>query len=113
MSLYYMGFLVIASIGLIGYALWPKEGDQEDATIKRRMTGKRSNSVVSDVRKKAKESVAKKMVDAVAPIAIRPSMVSSAEDMSKLRTWADGRARQATSVQAAVEVAGTERKLEI
>ena len=85
MSLYYMGFLVIASIGLILYALWPKEGDQEDAVIKRRMKGRRAQNAVQDVRKQAKESVAKKMIDAVAPIAIRPSMVSNAEEMSKLR----------------------------
>lgn len=85
MSLYYMGFLVIASIGLIMYALWPKQGDQEDAVIKRRMKGRRSQNAVQDVRKQAKESVAKKMIDAVAPIAIRPSMVSNAEEMSKLR----------------------------
>jgi tight adherence protein C len=83
--MFYLGFLVLASIGLIVYALWPKEGDQEDAAIKRRMTGKRAQNAVSDVRKQAKESVAKKMVDAVAPIAIRPSMVSNPEDMSKLR----------------------------
>lgn len=84
MSLYYLGFLIIASIGLIVYALWPKENDEGDA-IKRRMSGKRSQNAVSDVRKKAKDSVAKKMVEAVAPIAIRPSMMSNSEEMSKLR----------------------------
>ena len=42
-----------------------------------------------------------------------PLSKTMSEDMSKLRTWADGRARQATSAEAAVEVAGTERKLEI
>lgn len=84
MSLYYLGFLVIASIGLIVYALWPKGDDQEDV-IKRRIAGRRSQNTVSDVRKQAKESVAKKIVDAVAPIAIRPSMISNTEEMSKLR----------------------------
>jgi tight adherence protein C len=85
MNLYLLGGLVIVSVGLIVYAFWPKKNDGGDA-IRRRMTGRKdAQAAIASIRKQAKESVAKKVIDKVAPIAVRPSMVSNIEEMSKLR----------------------------
>ena len=82
--IYILGGMVVVSIVLIVYAFWPKASNEDDA-IKRRMTGRRGQASVRELRKQAKESVAKRVLDTVAPIAIRPSMKGSAEQMSKLR----------------------------
>jgi len=84
MTLYIIGIMIVFSVALITWALWPKKNDSEDA-IKRRMTGRSAQSAVASIRQQAKDSVAKRMVDAVAPIAVRPVMPTSAEQMSKLR----------------------------
>lgn len=84
MTLYLLGGMILVSIALITYALWPK-GDDAGAAIKRRMTGRNPKSEVNALRKKAKESVAKKVMDTVAPIAVRQSTQQNAEEMSKLR----------------------------
>lgn len=84
LTYYILGGLVVLSFVLVIYALWPKPDEKEDA-IKRRVTGRRADSDVSAIRKKAKESVAKRVMDTVAPIAMR-SKVQDAEGMSKLRT---------------------------
>lgn len=84
MTAYYVvGALVVISIVLVVYSLWPAQSQDEEA-IKRRMTGRRTGPNVADLRKQAKDSVAKKVVDTVAPIAMRP-MAKDAEQMSKLR----------------------------
>ena len=84
MSLYLLGAMVVVSIALVVYALWPKP-DEEGDTIKRRMTGRRAQSQVKAVRQKAAESVAKRVMKTVAPIAVRPAKKQDAEEMSKLR----------------------------
>lgn len=84
MTLYVLGGLIVVSIGLVIYALWPKQQDDHDA-IKRRMTGRRAQSNVSDIRRRAKESVAKRVINTVAPIAVRPMHKQDAEQMSRLR----------------------------
>lgn len=83
-TMYILAAMVIVSIVLVVYAFWPKPSDENEA-IKRRMTGRRSQSAVHELRKQAKESVAKKVFDTVAPIAIRPSMKGDAAQMSRLR----------------------------
>lgn len=83
MSIYVIGFAIVFSIVLITYSLWPSS-DEEGSAIKRRMLGRTSEADVSALREKAKESVAKKVADKVAPIAGRTT-AQSAEDMSKLR----------------------------
>ena len=83
-SILLLGGLIVVSVALVIYALWPQ--DQEGGeTIKRRMSGRRVHSSVSELRKKAKESVAKRVLDTVAPIAIRPALKNDAEQISKLR----------------------------
>lgn len=84
MMLYLFGGLLVLSIVLVVYALWPKRDDEGDA-IKRRMTGKKAQDAVSAIRKQAKDSVAKRVVDTVAPIAARQSVTQDAVKMSKLR----------------------------
>jgi len=82
--LYALGGMAVVSIMLIIYAFWPKP-TQDDDIIKRRMIGRRGQSAMQELRRQAKESVAKKVMDAVAPMAIRSSMKNDAAQMSKLR----------------------------
>jgi len=84
MTLYLLGGMVVLSIMLIAYALWPKP-DESGEAVKRRMSGKRAQNAVAAVRQQAKESVAKKVMETVAPIAARKSTTQNAEEMSKLR----------------------------
>ncbi len=82
--LYALGGMAVLSITLIIYAFWPKPTQDDDA-IKRRMIGRRGQKAIQELRRQAKESVAKKVLDTVAPIAIRSSMKNDVEQMSKLR----------------------------
>ncbi len=84
MSLPLLALMLAASVALIVYALWPKAGEGEE-TIKRRMSGRSAQDAVAAVRRQAKESVARRVMETVAPLAVRPVMVGSAEDMSRLR----------------------------
>jgi tight adherence protein C len=84
-TIYVLGGMVVISVLLIVYAFWPKPSDEGEA-VKRRMTGRRGQADIHELRKQAKESVAQRVLDTVAPIAIRPSMKNDAEQMSKLRT---------------------------
>lgn len=75
--------LVVVSVALIAYALLPRRKDDQE-TIRRRMSGKRANDDVAALRAKARESVAKRVVQKFAPIATKPVMPRSAEDLSRL-----------------------------
>jgi tight adherence protein C len=80
---YILGGLILVSITLIVFAFLPK-GQKEDDAIRRRMTGRSAQDNITDLRKQAKESVAKKVLNTVAPIAIHSSM-KNVEQMSRLR----------------------------
>jgi tight adherence protein C len=84
MSLLLIIVLFLVSVLLIVFSLW-SGGSSQDETVKRRIAGRSMTSTVAAVRKQAKESVAKKVLETVAPLAIRPVMLSNAEDLSKLR----------------------------
>ncbi len=84
MEIYLLGLMIVVSITLVVYAVMPKKNKDDDA-IKRRMSGRSAQNAVAAVRQQAKESVAKRMMESVAPIAIKPAMVTDAEEMSKLR----------------------------
>lgn len=84
MPIYIIPLMIVAAVLLIGYALIPKKNDAED-TIKRRMTGRTAQSAVANLRQQAKDSVAKRVIQSVAPIAIKPVGMTNAEEMSKLR----------------------------
>lgn len=83
-NVYLIAIMLAGAVGLVIYALLPKKSSEED-TIKRRMIGRSAQQNVANVRLQAKESVAKRVMQSVAPIAVRPVMVTSAEEMSKLR----------------------------
>lgn len=76
--------LVAASLGLVIYAFWPKSGVDEDA-VKRRIMGKRGVDEAVEIQKQAKDSAAKKMLERVAPIAIKPVMPKDESQVSMLR----------------------------
>jgi len=82
--IYALGGMAVVSIMLIIYAFWPKPTQDDDA-IKRRMVGRRGQNAMQELRRQAKESVAKRVIDTVAPIAIRSSMKNDVAQMSKLR----------------------------
>ena len=84
MTYYLLGTMVVVSIALVVYALWPKP-DEEGDTIKRRMAGRKPKADTSEIRQRAKESVAKRVIKSVAPIAARSATKQDAEEMSKLR----------------------------
>ncbi|MCH8053122.1 MAG: type II secretion system F family protein [Planctomycetes bacterium] len=79
-----LGLLAVVSVGLILYALWPK-GKVDKEALKRRMMGKRGVDETIEIQKQAKESTAQKMLERVAPIAMRPVMPKSDTEVSMLR----------------------------
>ena len=82
--IYLLGGMAVLSIALLLYSFWP-QGDSDEEALKRRMTGRRAQSSVHDLRQQAKESVAKRVMDTVAPMAIRAATKNDPEQMSKLR----------------------------
>lgn len=84
MPIYLMPILAVVSIAMIVYALWPSK-NEDDERVKRRMSGRKSNADPSLVERKQKESMAKQLVQKVAPIAVRPVMPKNLDDMTKLR----------------------------
>ncbi|MHC4695532.1 MAG: type II secretion system F family protein [Planctomycetota bacterium] len=85
MTLYALATMIVFAVALIVYALLPKKADDESHSVKRRMAGKSAQINVASMREQAKESVAKRVMESVAPIAVRPVMPASAEQMSRLR----------------------------
>lgn len=84
MSLPVIALLFVISFALMVYSLWPKGAERGEA-IKRRISGRSAANSVANIRKQAKDSVAKRMLQSVAPIAVHPTMLTNAEDISKLR----------------------------
>ena len=84
MPVYVLGALIAGSLALIVYAVWPR-GDSEGDTLKRRMKGAHAVDSSATSRGPARDSVAKRVIDTVAPIAIRPVMLNNPEDVSRLR----------------------------
>jgi tight adherence protein C len=74
----------IAAVGLVVFSLRPSKKDQQEALV-RRMVGKSSKDETTEIRDKARESVATKMMEKVAPIAMRPVMPRSGAEMTRLR----------------------------
>jgi len=83
-TMYLLGAMAVVGVMLIVYAFWPKPTEDDEA-IKRRMTGRRAQSAVQEMRRQAKESVAKRVLDTLTPMAVRSSMKNDAAQMSKLR----------------------------
>jgi tight adherence protein C len=79
-----LGVLIAISAGLITWSLWPTKKDGQDV-IRRRMKGKGAHDDVIARRLASKQSLTKAMLKKVAPIAVRPVMPASAEEMTRLR----------------------------
>ncbi len=84
MSIYLIAGMLVFSIMMIVYAVWPKKSEEEDA-IKRRVAGRKADMGQGGLKQQAKESVATRVMQSVAPIAAKKVTVGNAEDMSKLR----------------------------
>jgi len=76
--------LVVISAGLVIYSLLPDRSEEEDK-VKRRMAGKRSHIEQPLAATGKKTSAARKMLERVAPYAMKPVMPRSDEQMSTLR----------------------------
>ncbi len=74
--------LIVVSVAIVAYSLWPAKKEEEEAIL-RRMSGKRS--ATDQEKRAAPESAAKKLVRKIAPIAVRPVMPKSDEQISALR----------------------------
>ncbi|MCG3136434.1 MAG: hypothetical protein HJJLKODD_00267 [Phycisphaerae bacterium] len=85
MEIYLVGILIVMSLMLIAYALWPK-GESDAEVMRRRILGKQNNDPNKAVLGgKGKESTAQRMLQKVAPLAIKPVMPKDAEEVSMLR----------------------------
>jgi tight adherence protein C len=84
MSIPILVAMVVVSVLLLVFALAPR-GKSEQDTVYRRMSGKKSVDDSDALRAQARESVAAKMMEKVAPLAIRPAMPKNSAEMSKLR----------------------------
>ena len=81
-----IGIAILAVIGIAGvlYSLLSGQTDEQEV-IKRRMAGTSSADETEAVRKQARTSVARKMMDRVAPMAMKPVMPKSESEMTGLR----------------------------
>ena len=81
-----LGVLIAASIGLIIYSVLPARTTDSEH-MRRRMAGRRQDRVENMLAgaPKRDRSAAKELVEKVAPLAIRPVMPASEEEMTKLR----------------------------
>lgn len=80
-----LGGLVVVSAIMILYSLMPAKKDDRDKILQR-MSGRRSdNDVAKGPIKSQKGSTAQQMMEKVAPLAMKPVMPKSDEDMTTLR----------------------------
>lgn len=79
-----LGILVVVSVSMLIYALLPANKELRDHVI-RRMAGKRSDPEQTLIKGQAKSSAATKMLERVAPLAMKPVMPRSDAEMSTLR----------------------------
>ncbi|HOB75033.1 MAG TPA: type II secretion system F family protein [Phycisphaerae bacterium] len=82
-EIFILGVLVCASVAMIIYSLWPTRRQEEEEVL-RRIAGKRQNAepagAMGDPR-----SAARQVLEKVTPIAMKPVMPASEEEMSTLR----------------------------
>lgn len=78
-----LGVLVCLSIALVVYALWPGKKDEEEQLL-RRISGRRAKETANTLVPERK-SAAQQVLEKVAPLAMKPVMPKSDEEMSTLR----------------------------
>lgn len=76
--------LIVTSLALVIYSLWPKNRVDEDV-LRRRMLGKRGMDETATIQNKAKDSAARRVLERMAPLAMRPVMPKDASQVSMLR----------------------------
>lgn len=79
-----LGQLVATSIGMVLYSMWPAKRGRRDHVL-RRMAGKRSEQELNILKATKSSNAAQRMLERVAPIAMRPVMPKNEEGMSTLR----------------------------
>lgn len=84
MELYLIAALIILSVVMIAASFWPNRKEEED-TVMRRMSGKKKFDTDAVPGKKQQESSAAKLMQKVAPFAMRPALPKSDQEMSMLR----------------------------
>ena len=86
MSIYAVAGMIAVSVALIAYALLPNKRGEAKETLRRRISERKGGRDPADLLKQqSKESVAQKMLQKVAPLAVRPVMPQNDAEMSKLR----------------------------
>ena len=84
MELPLLVIMIVVSVGMIGYSLLSSRGKDRDAVM-RRMSGKRAVDDLAQARRQGKKSAAAKMMERIAPLAVKPAMPRSDEEMSMLK----------------------------
>ncbi len=79
-----IGVMVAFSVAMIVYSLLPGRRRRQEKLLQR-MSGRRTGDEASGLRQAAKPSTAEKMLRKVAPLAVKPVMPKSEEEMSSLR----------------------------
>lgn len=79
-----IGVMSVLSVVMIVYSLMPNRKEQ-DEHLRRRITGATVGDQEADIRKAAKESAAQRMLEKVAPFAMKPVMPKSEQEMTTLR----------------------------
>ncbi|MGB9623398.1 MAG: type II secretion system F family protein [Phycisphaerae bacterium] len=79
-----IGVMVAFSVAMILYSLLPGRRRRQEKLLQR-MSGRRTADEASSLRQMAKPSTAEKVLRKVAPLAVKPVMPKSEEEMSTLR----------------------------
>ena len=78
------GVMLVISVTMIVYSLMPSRKEKEEHLL-RRMQGTQPGDIEVEIKRVAKESATQRMFDRVAPIAMKPVMPKSDEEMTTLR----------------------------
>lgn len=79
-----IGTMVVISVAMILYSLLPARRDREEQLL-RRMAGRKTGDDETWIKQQARVSAAQKVLRRFAPLAIKPVMPRSDEEMSTLR----------------------------
>ncbi len=81
-----LGLLLMgaAAVVLVAFSIKPRKQEERDV-LTRRLSGKSGKDETGDIREKARQSVTSKMMEKVAPLAMRPVMPKNGAEMTQLR----------------------------
>lgn len=83
-NLLLLGFLSVVAVALVVYALMPKAEDTKDQ-VKRRLTGKRGNDEIAELREKARVKATDDLVKKATPMLSRLVMPTTDQDATQLK----------------------------